>query len=179
MKIITDVQQAIDRMAEKGYQPTAESRDALRAYKAGYNLWLSGQVGTGKTEFFKNAPWNIPDTGDSNRPRRIIVDMATEFYGMSQDGILEFLHENRINEIVLDDVGNEGTINEYGNRREILPFILSKRMNVKPCTHITTNRDEQYFVSRYGYGFFDRLQAFAYQVKFIGESRRILKPHLV
>lgn len=167
-----------NEMLTKGYLPNESSIAALEAYMMGFNLWLSGDVGTGKTFFFRAAPVFIPPSGCASTPRRVFVDMATDFEGMELSEIREYLYDHRFDELVLDDVGNEGTVNSYGNRREILPFILSERSKVGPCTHLTTNHEKKFFDERYGYGFFDRLRSSAFFVKFRGISRRVLTPHL-
>ena len=174
------VMAAAAQMVKRGYEPKESALDALTSYLEGYNLWLAGEVGTGKTAFFKAAPLFLPpEIKDSpHYPRRVIVDMASDFDGMTISDIREYLFENRYNEIVLDDVGNEGTLNDYGNRREILPFVMAERAKVAPCTHLTTNYEKTYFDERYGYGFFDRLRSSAYFVKFSGISRRQLAPHI-
>ena len=170
-----ELKAAAAHMAKRGYVPSAAALSALEKYMQGYALWLSGDVGTGKTMFFRCVP----------RMRTAInTDGAIAFLPMgaildwSVGDLSAFLRENAGSEVVIDDAGREPQFVEYGKRFEVLPWIVEKRMESASRTHFTTNFPKKFFDERYGYGLFDRMRSLAYHVRFDGESMRTLRPRI-
>ena len=163
-------------MARRGYVPCAASLAALEKYLQGYGLWLSGDVGTGKTMFFKVLP--VFQTSRNREMERVTLSMGGILDWTVED-LSAFLTANEGNELVLDDLGREPQFVEYGKRFEILPWIIEKRMGVTARTHFTTNFPKKYFDERYGYGLFDRMRSMAFHVRFEGESNRQLRPRII
>ena len=85
--------------------------------------------------------------------------------------------EHRYDELVLDDAGAEPLFNFYGDKMEILPYILDKRME-SPCrTHMTGNLTPKEMGRRYGARVADRfVEMFSYH-QFGGTSHRTLRPN--
>ena len=164
------------KMAKRGYAPSEASLAALEKYLQGYGLWLSGDVGTGKTMFFKALP--VMQTSRNREMERATLSMGGILDWTVED-LSAFLAANEGNELVLDDLGREPQFVEYGKRFEILPWIIEKRMGATARTHFTTNFPKKYFDERYGYGLFDRMRSMAYHIRFEGESNRQLRPRII
>lgn len=170
-----DLKAVATAMARHGYEPTTTSLGALEKFMQGYNLWIDGDVGTGKTSFFTSMPRiNMPDL----HTEKIAVFDFGRIAGMEFDEVMTELEAHDRDELVLDDVGKEPRFNKYGERFELFPLIFERRLDLSVRTHVTTNFGPKYFDERYGYGLFDRLRAAAYHVTFKGVSKRTLKPHL-
>lgn len=150
---------------KKGYIHSRESLTALERYLQGYALLLSGGVGSGKTMFFECI------SGDGIE----IVPLAM-FAGWKLDETEEFIMNRRDCEMVIDDVGAEPPISEYGIRQELLPHVIEWRMHLRKRTHFTTNLTADDIQKRYGVRTIDRLYGMAYPVVFKGDSRRECQP---
>ena len=170
-----EIKTAAAYMAKRGYAPSAASLSALEKYLQGYALWLSGDVGTGKTMFFKCVP---PMRTRYNPDGMIAVLPMGGILDWSVDDMSAFLRDNAACEMVIDDAGREPQFVEYGKRFETLPWIVEKRMESASRTHFTTNFPKKYFDERYGYGLFDRMRSMAYHIRFDGESMRTLRPRI-
>ena len=114
-------------MARRGYVPCAASLAALEKYLQGYGLWLSGDVGTGKTMFFKVLP--VFQTSRNREMERVTLSMGGILDWTVED-LSAFLTANDGNELVLDDLGREPQFVEYGKRFEILPWIIEKAVGM-------------------------------------------------
>jgi len=79
--------------------------------------------------------------------------------------------------VVLDDIGAEPTFNEYGNRWDVLPWLLEMRLASSGRTHFTTNLSPAELSKRYGARTVDRLHEMACDVTFKGKSNRRTKPN--
>lgn len=170
-----ELRAAADKMLKRGYWPTEASLLALEKYLQGYALWLAGDVGTGKTFFFRAAPVWQPQ-GRSDRGRAVL-NMG-QLLGENVESVKRYLADHADDELVIDDIGKEPLFVEYGTRFEILPWIVEERMQVQARTHYTSNYGKKYFDERYGYGLFDRIFTGAYFVEFAGVSRRVLAPRV-
>lgn len=73
---------------------------------------------------------------------------------------------------VLDDIGQESEINEYGNKRMAFPEIVNNAEIYGHILVITTNLDMDALLEKYGDRTLDRLVAITKFVKFEGKSFR-------
>jgi len=156
-----------------GYRHSEETLEALRLYLAGYGLLLFGGVGAGKTYFFRALGEVLRKQG---RCRPAIYPMM-DTVGRKVDEVREYFNEMSGMEIVLDDVGAEPTFNEYGNRWDILPWLIEMRLASSGRTHFTTNLSKVELEKRYGARTVDRLHEMAASVTFTGKSNRRTIPN--
>lgn len=144
------VEATVKAMAARGFQFEKATLSAVVAYCQGYSILLSGCVGTGKTMFFRclNPDIAILDMGDLVHWER--SDLET------------LLVDMREREIVIDDLGSgAATANDYGNRYDVLLYILNKRQGVKARTHFTTNLNSDELNKFYDYRAMDRVYGMA------------------
>lgn len=165
-------------MAKAGYIHTRQSLEALEAYLKGYGIGLIGPVGTGKTMFFRVVrPLNVTVRETGKKPCIVVFGMARTL-GMGVDELNDFLEEHKYDEVVLDDVGTEPLYNFYGEKMEILPYILDRRME-SPCrTHMTSNLTIRDIGERYGVRVVDRINEMVSVHRLQGPSNRQLRPNL-
>lgn len=164
------------KMTEAGYDFTEDTLAILLDYLKGYNLWLFGNVGVGKTFFFDcmNQVRNIRGTD------RIIKLSMIETQGWNMDDAREWANDSRDNDVLIDDVGAEPIMNHFGQKVEVFPYLLEKRMQLTlRRTHITSNLGGADILKRYDRRISDRFtQMFKpYQIK-AKRSRRKLSPWL-
>lgn len=165
-------------MARRGYRHTAQSLEAVRLYLAGYGLLLMGDAGTGKTFFF--AAIGKPLTfrsGEDDSENIIHPYPMIDTVGRKIDEIREWFAAMQYREIVIDDIGAEAVFNEYGNRFEILPWLLDLRLRSPMRTHFTTNLTAKELQARYGARVVDRLHQMAAAVTLAGKSNRRTIPN--
>lgn len=172
------VRRVVGDMAKHGYEPSPMSVKAVEQYLKGYGLYLCGKVGTGKTMFFRAVsplPVAVRQTGE---PPKIVVLPMSQTIGMSVEDIRDWLQDNRYNEVVFDDIGSEPVFNWYGEKFEILPYMIEKRMFDSPCrTHATGNLLPKDIAARYGVRVVDRFAEMFSIVEFTGRSRRRAEPN--
>ena len=165
-------------MARAGYRPTEASLVALERYIQGYGLWLSGDVGTGKTMFFRHLhPLNVRIARSGRVPSVVIFPMVRTLE-MGVAALRDWLDDNACNEVVLDDIGAEPVFNHFGGKFDILPYILDKRQE-SPCrTHATSNLNARAINARYGdERILDRFSEMFVQIPFKGQSMRRSRPN--
>ena len=160
---------AVVRMGGAGYELNMDTVRAVRCWLAGGGLWLSGDVGTGKTWFFDCL---VRVARDMGRPPVVILGLG-EVAHNSLDEIAAFLEGHGSADMVLDDVGREPVFNDYGRRFELLPWILECRRGAFGVTHFTTNMTRAAIAERYGYGCLDRMREMSRQFVLRGQSRRV------
>lgn len=160
-------------MAAHGYRHGEETLEALRLYLAGYGLLLFGGVGAGKTHFFRTLGAVLRAQGGYRPAIYPMMDTV----GRKVDEVREYFQEMASHELVLDDVGAEPTFNEYGNRWDILPWLLEMRLAASGRTHFTTNLSKFELEKRYGARTVDRLHEMAASVTFTGRSNRRTRPN--
>lgn len=169
---------AVEEMAKKmisaGYEMTQGSLSILADYLKGYNLWLCGNVGVGKTFFF--------DCISRIRRERglypIIKLSMLETMAWKMDDARDWVEEAEDSDVLIDDVGTEPEMNNYGMRAELFPYLLEKRMqNTRRRTHMTSNLGPRDILKRYDMRVSDRFVEF-FKMEKIEEkkSRRHLKP---
>jgi len=160
--IISDdeVAQTIVRMADQyGYEPSPEVVEPIRAYLAGYGLLLSGDTGSGKT-FLMHCLGGRQYTCE-----RIIE------YGMVN--VHQWFEWTDGYEVVLDDLGVERTVSEYGAKDEIMKTVIGHRCERQSArTHVTTNLKAEQIAERYGDRTLSRLTGMCKAFRIDGRSRR-------
>ena len=161
------------QMSAQGYRHTEKTLEALRLYLAGYGLLLMGGVGTGKTHFFRT----MGDVRARHGMARPVIYPMMDTVGRKVDEVREFFTATANREVVLDDIGAEPTFNEYGNRWDILPWLLEMRMAAPGRTHFTTNLSPAELERRYGARTVDRLHEMAASVAYTGKSNRRTRPN--
>lgn len=151
-------------MSSKGYKHTRTSLEALHAYLQGYGVGLSGDMGTGKTMFFKCL--GVP-----------ILRMI-DFAGMKIEDVRAELRNYYDQPICLDDIGREPKGNDYTVPFEPLAICLEDRIYRNKPTYVTMNVDEAAFLKRYvDKRLLDRMYELCKFFKFKGESQRHAVPH--
>ena len=160
-------------MATHGYRHTEATLEALRLYLAGYGLIMFGNCGTGKTFFFSA----IGKARTAHGMEAPLVYPLMDTVGRKVDEVREWFIAAERHEVVLDDIGAEPTFNEYGNRWDILPWLLEMRLAASGRTHFTTNLKPAELRNRYGVRVVDRLNEMAAQVTLDGKSNRRTKPN--
>ena len=171
------------KMANLGYIHTKTSLEALKAYMSGYGLLLMGDVGTGKTLFFK-ALFKALEPSDSleqlNRKLRNEepqICYMRETVGMDFDDIESCITDLDYQEVLFDDIGVEVIANDWGRKFELVPWLVDLRVNKSRRTHFTTNLSADQLLERYGARTIDRLHALTKVFEFKGESRRRTIPN--
>lgn len=160
-------------MAAHGYRHGEETLEALRLYLAGYGLLLFGGVGAGKTHFFRTLGL-VRTRNGGDAP---VVYPMMDTVGRRVGEVREWFAEAARREVVLDDIGAEPTFNEYGNRWDILPWLVEMRLASSGRTHFTTNLSKSELERRYGARTVDRLHEMAASVTFTGRSNRRTRPN--
>lgn len=160
-------------MASFGYEFTADTLGILVDYLKGYNLWLCGNVGTGKTFFF--------DCMSKVRLKRNVYSLVKlsmiETQGWTMETARDWADETCEDDVVIDDVGTEPLMKSYGQEAEVFPYLLEKRMQLSgKRTHLTSNLGILDIKKRYGERVADRfVQVFKMEEMKAKKSRRVLR----
>jgi hypothetical protein len=142
------------RMTSLGYEFTEETLKILLQYLKGYNLWLVGNVGVGKTYFFDCL--NRVKRARQGEP--IIKLSMIETQGWTMEQAAEWARDYADYDVLIDDVGAEPLLNHYGEKIEVFPYLLEKRMNRTRCrTHMTSNLSARDILQRYDRRVADRI----------------------
>jgi DNA replication protein DnaC len=179
------------RMASLGYHFSETTIKALEAYLNGYSLGLIGNVGTGKTMFFRLLkPYRVDGF---TTPEKITIVSISQLSVLTTDYIRSYMTTLKDCEIVIDDVGAEKDMNNYGVKLDLLQWILDFRIDSKHRTHFTSNIANKDLIARYGARTTDRLKlrkVFELQGKsyrtpkqnaflVAAHNRKILIPHTI
>ena len=160
-------------MASFGYEFSPGTLSILADYLKGYNLWLCGNVGTGKTFFF--------DCVSKMRRKRgcepLVKLSMIETQGWTMEDARRWADETRDYDVVIDDVGREPKMKSYGQEAEVFPYLLEKRMQLSnQRTHLTSNYGILDIKKRYLEPVADRfVQVFKMEQTKEKKSRRVLK----
>lgn len=151
------------QMARSGYRHSAESLDALADWINGYGILLAGDVGTGKTFFFKVLPSSVP-----------ILSMR-ECYLWPYARLDGWLSQNDDSDILVDDLGAEVAANNFGSKFNAINPILERRLASSYRTHFTTNYTSAELLAKYDdTSIVDRIFELARPHRLPpGESRRV------
>ena len=162
------------RMMSAGYDFTVDTLGILADYLKGYNLWLCGNVGVGKTFFF-----DCMNRVRRNRQSSPIIKLSMiETQGWTMDTAREWADDNRDYDVLIDDIGTEPLMKSWGQEAELFPYLLEKRMQISGRrTHLTSNLGIIDIKRRYGERVVDRfVQVFKMETMKAKKSRRVLKP---
>lgn len=168
------VEWVASKFVEYGYEITPETIQIITDYLAGYNLWLCGNVGTGKTFFFevmnkvRKLKW-VP---------RICKLSMIDTQGWDMEIAREWAQDYADEDVIIDDVGAEPTMKSWGQEAELFPYLLEKRMQLSgKRTHLTSNLGIIDIKRRYGERVSDRfVQMFKMEEIKMKKSKRRLKP---
>lgn len=169
---IEDVKPKAGEMQKRGYVFAEHSLEALRLYLSGYGLILHGNVGTGKTLFFKLLHADVMKVGWGSIDKRLKIFSMAQTAGLGMADIAKQMDEMRGDEVMIDDIGVEPTFNNYGVKFDVLGYIVDCRMDCGKRTHFTTNLTMNEIRDRYGDRVIDRLTELCKAVQFSGQSMR-------
>ena len=157
-----------------GYDLTPDTMAILVDYLKGYNLWLCGCVGVGKTYFFDIM--NKIRLSKGSDPIKKLSMLETQGWTMST--ARDWADDSREFNVVIDDVGTEPLMKSYGQEAELFPYLLEKRMQLTgKRTHLTSNLGILDVKKRYGERVADRfVQMFKLEQMKAKKSRRVLRP---
>ena len=161
------------KMAERGYEMTEMSLQILCEYLKGYNLWLCGSVGVGKTYFFET----MSRVRKTRGMDPIVKLSMIETQGWTMEDAAEWAKDTAEYDVFIDDVGAEPMLNHYGEKIEVFPYLLEKRMQLRKRTHLTSNLGPTDILKRYERRVSDRfVQMFKMMEMKSRKSRRRLAP---
>lgn len=144
------------QMVKAGYEMSEWSVGVLTDYLKGYNLWLCGNPGVGKTFFFDCI--NTVRTARGINPIRKLSMIETQ--GWTMDIARQWTDETQCDDLLIDDVGTEPEMNSYGVKAELFPYLLESRMGLRKRTHLTSNLGVANIKKRYGIRVIDRFVQF-------------------
>ena len=128
---------AIERMARNGYRPSPCIIDPLRHILVGRGVLLRGNTGVGKTFLFQSLGYRIQP--------------ADEIAEIRLADIREWLDGRKEKRMVIDDLGCERKVVEYGATEEVMRLVIAHRADrAKAVTHVTTNLSAEDIGARYG-----------------------------
>lgn len=162
------------KFVEYGYEITADTIQMITDYLAGYNLWLCGNVGTGKTFFFDTMNKVRKARGVSRICKLSMIDTQ----GWDMEMAREWAQDYQDEDVLIDDVGTEPMMKSWGQEAELFPYLLEKRMQLSQRrTHLTSNLGIIDIKRRYGERVADRfVQTFKMEQMKLKKSKRKLKP---
>jgi len=138
-------------------------------------LMLVGSTGNGKTKAFNILAKLFDIKGHTAIDLVKTYRASTETYD-EHVGPQPFYEHQRPQDIIIDDIGAEPTVNDYGNRFELMGNLITERYTMfresGAKTFIATNLDEQEFVGRYGLRIWSRLREMCTWVAVSSADRR-------
>lgn len=162
-------------MIRCGYQFNEKSLNILADYLRGYNLWLCGPVGVGKTFFFDC----MTKVRRSQGLDSIVKLSMLETQDWTMETAREWVNETRDRDVLIDDVGTEPVMKSWGQEAELFPYLLEKRMQLATRrTHLTSNLGIVDIKKRYSERVSDRFVQYFKMETFTKteKSRRVLRP---
>jgi len=168
------VERVAGMMVRCGYEMGADALSALNDYMRGYNLWICGAVGVGKTFFFEC----LNSVRRSMGIQPIVKLSMLETQGWTMEDAAKWSERTYEMDVLIDDVGAEPMLNHYGEKVEVFPYLLEMRMARRSCrTHMTSNLGASDILKRYERRVADR---FAQMFKMVEikskKSRRRVEP---
>ena len=161
------------KMSELGYEMTKTSLQILCEYLKGYNIWLCGPVGVGKTYFFET----MSRLRLARNMDPILKLSMLETQGWTMDSAAQWVRDTAEYDVFIDDVGAEPMLNHYGEKVEVFPYLLEERMRTRMRTHLTSNLAPKDILRRYERRVADRfVQMFRMVEMKSKDSRRRLAP---
>ena len=178
-----EFEQLAGKMADLGYIHSKASLEALEAYMSGYGLLLMGDVGTGKTFFFKTLFEALKPSDSIGEFEWEVLKKKPHIYymrktiGMAFDDIEEAVIDLNQREVLFDDIGVEVVANDWGRKFELVPWLVDLRLEKEHRSHFTTNLSADQLLERYGARTVDRLHALVKVFEFKGKSHRKTLPN--
>lgn len=188
-----EIIETAQEMLQKGYQPFfKETFKKLAVWLTRYKkhkyhgLLLSGNTGTGKTEFVKKCLPELVFYPKANHPdRKFFIAKAFVNAWKRHDGIIDSDYWGTLlgsansadsYHFMIDDLGQEPTGHAFGVVSEVMDEIICQRYldweKTGTITIITTNLSVENLRKRYGDRTFDRLKAMCDLIEFKGDSLR-------
>ena len=162
-------------MIRCGYQFNEKTLTILADYLRGYNLWLCGPVGVGKTFFFDC----MTKVRRSQGLDSIVKLSMLETQDWTMETAREWVNDTRDRDVLLDDVGTEPVMKSWGQEAELFPYLLEKRMQLATRrTHLTSNLGIVDIKKRYSERVSDRFVQYFKMEMFpkAEKSKRVLRP---
>lgn len=157
-------------MTSKGYVFTQKTLEILADYLKGYNIWLCGNVGVGKTFFFDCMSRVRRDWRGLDPIHKLSM---IETMGWTMEEAREWANDHEGDDVLIDDVGTEPEMNNYGVKAELFPYLLERRMqNFRRRTHLTSNLGPSDILKRYDRRVSDRFVQFFKMEKFEDKKSR-------
>ena len=157
-----------DSAVTHNFDALVKYRWALATGNAKRGLCLMGDVGTGKSLALRVLRIKT-------RTARMLVktyETDRNWY----DEIIWGYNRRNPEELAIDDLGAEPTLNNYGTKIEVLEEVISERYDLwiacGTLTHITTNLPPKSLDDRYGKRLMSRVHEMAQVVVFEGPDRR-------
>jgi len=135
-------------------------------------LFLSGNVGTGKTTLMKAIARTLTESGMSARMFRA-SDFPVLFLNNVEQTERQIMRGEWCRVLLLDDIGVEATeIKEYGNTIQPFVKIVEERYNRQLPLIVSSNLSGDEFRERYGERTIDRIKEMATGIRYEGKSYR-------
>lgn len=143
-------------------------------------LLLTGGNGSGKTSFFKAAfpkLWNVSASTIALRVKDEGISETVDTFGRPQLGEYFGGSHPESFDMLIDDVGAEPIINDYGTKLQVIGEVISERytlwQNIGSITSITTNLSGTKFAEIYGARIFSRVMEMCVPVSLNASDFRI------
>lgn len=148
-------------------------------------LWLAGNLGTGKSTLMiavKRFCHIYRDSRSPNLPRHMVWKHAKDIVCEYEEGGANALKELSLlpHPLIIDDLGTENmSAMRYGNSRNTVEEVLSRRYDRQLMTMVTTNFTMEDVRSAYRDRIYDRIREAFSVIYFLGDSHReIFNPQL-
>ena len=131
--------------------------------------WLKDNKGKGLALF-----------GNTGQGKSIILKRILPYMFMNEKRLIlhpidayKLTKEYKVSKyVVIDEVGNEPTFNDYGVKIELIRYIVDEAENMKSLLLLSGNLDGETFKKRYGEMIYNRIKAMCKIVFFKGENLR-------
>lgn len=141
-------------------------------------LWLAGNPGTGKSTLMRaiqRYSATYEDYRSSNLPRIMIwrhaKDIVSAFSSEGTAALDKLSHDYET--LIIDDLGSEDTATmHFGNSKNVLEEVLSRRYDHNLMTMVTTNMTMDQIKSMYKVRIYDRVREMFNLIYFQGVSHR-------
>ena len=136
-----------------------------------HGVIVSGEYGCGKTSamnvLLSHPYWTAPSVFDLNNPDDV-AKLNYADHPVAMDYIF-----NTSNAVLLDDLGAESVVNEYGVKRDYVSEFISRiHLNKNIRLFITTNLRGDELAERYSGRIVSRLKDLCVPYKFVGTDKR-------
>lgn len=141
-------------------------------------LWFEGNPGTGKSTVMRAIQRYCAITSDHRSPHlpqvmvwRHAKDITSEYAAKGAIALAQFSEEFKT--LIIDDLGSEDMETmHFGNNKNVMEEILSRRYDRNLMTMVTTNFTMEQVRKHYKDRIYDRVREMFNVISFIGESHR-------